>query len=84
VPANANQVFSGQSIADYKNMLRMHFRPDGSLTIYPLGVDRVGRDWRRHVGADAAEPCFAPGAAPPTVRPIDVPLHFDVTGRRMS
>ncbi len=83
-PANANQVFSGQSIADYKNMLRMHFRPDGSLTIYPLGVDRVGRDWRRHVGVDAAEPRFAPGAAPPTVRPIDVPRHFDVTGRRVS
>ena len=41
----ANQVFTGQSIPDYKNLVRMHFAPDGSLTLYPLGVDRVGREW---------------------------------------
>lgn len=82
-PENANQVFTGQSIADYKNMLRMRFRADGSLTIYPLGVDRVGRHWR-HVGPNGAEPRFAPDGAPPTVRPIDAPLHYDVTGGRVG
>jgi hypothetical protein len=83
-PENANQVFSGQSIPDYKNLLRMRLRSDGSLTIYPLGVDRVGRDWQ-HVGSNEAKPRFEPGGTPPEapkVHPIDVPLKFDATGRR--
>jgi hypothetical protein len=80
-PENANQVFSGQSIPDYKNLLRMRLRSDGSLTIYPLGVDRVGRDWH-HVGPDGARPRFAPGGAPPAVHPIDARLEFDAAGRR--
>jgi hypothetical protein len=78
----ANQVFTGQSIPDYKNLLRMRFAPDGSLTIYPLGVDRIGRDWR-HVGGDGSEPRFAPTGAPPSAHPIDVPLHYDPSGRRV-
>ena len=74
---------SGQSIADYKNLLRMRLHSDGRLTVYPLGVDRVGHDWR-HVGRNGAEPKFAPGGAPPTVCPIDAPLHYDVKGRRVT
>ncbi len=84
-PENANQVFSGQSIADYKNMLRMRVRADGGLTIYPLGVDRVGRDWQ-HVEPNAAKPRFEPGGTPPEaprVHAIDGPLEFDATGRRI-
>ena len=74
---------SGQSIADYKNLLRMRLHSDGRLTVYPLGVDRVGHDWR-HVGRNGAEPKFAPGDAPPTVCPIDALLHYDVKGRRVT
>jgi hypothetical protein len=79
----ANQVLLGQSIPDYKNLLRMRFAPDGSLTIYPLGVDRAGRDWQ-HVGGDGPEPRFAPAGAPPAVHPIDAPLRYDATGRRVT
>ena len=77
----ANQVFTGQSIADYKNLVRMRFAADGSLTVYPLGVDRIGRGWRFQ-GRDGVGPRFAPGGAPPVVHPIDEPLRFDATGRR--
>jgi hypothetical protein len=79
----ANEVFTGQSIPDYKNLLRMRFRPDGSLTIYPLGVQRAGRDWR-HVGGDGPEPRFAPQGPAPAAHAIDVPLHYDATGRRVG
>ncbi len=78
----ANQVFTGQSIPDYKNLLRMRFGADGSLTVFALGVDRVGRDWRFQ-GWDGAGPRFEPGGSPPAVHPIDEPLRFDATGRRL-
>ena len=33
-------------IEDYKNFLRLHIDPDGVLTIYPIKIERVPRDWR--------------------------------------
>ena len=80
-PAAANQVFTGQSIADYKNLVRMRFAADGSLTLYPLGVDRIGRDWR-HEGRQDDRARFEPSGAAPQVHPIDGPLTFDASGRR--
>jgi hypothetical protein len=78
---NANQVFSAQSIADYKNFLRLHLAADGALTIYPLGVDRVGREWD-HVDSDGSVPRFAPRHAAPEVALVDEVLHFDGAGNR--
>ncbi|WP_442792141.1 metallophosphoesterase family protein [Micromonospora sp. NBC_01796] len=43
---NLNELFAGQGIEDAKSFLRMRFAPDGSLTIYPVAIDRVGREWR--------------------------------------
>jgi hypothetical protein len=79
----ANQVFTGQSIPDYKNLLRMRFARDGSLTIYPLGVERACRDWR-YAGADATGSRFVPGGAPPVAHAIDEPLRYDAAGRRVG
>ncbi len=78
---NANQVFTGQSIPDYKNLVRMRFAADGSLTLYPLGIDRVGRDWD-HTPDSAPAPLFTPRGAAPAVHAIDVPLRYDASGRR--
>jgi hypothetical protein len=78
---NANQVFTGQSIPDYKNLVRMRFAADGSLTLYPLGVDRAGRDWD-HTPDKAPAPLFTPRGTAPAVHAIDVPLHYDASGRR--
>jgi hypothetical protein len=79
----ANRVFAGQAIPDHKNLLRMRFAADGTLTIHPLGVERAVRDWC-YDGADGARPRFGPGGAPPAAQPIDVPLRYDATGRRVS
>ncbi|TDC72793.1 metallophosphoesterase, partial [Micromonospora sp. KC606] len=43
---NLNELFAGQGIEDAKCFLRMRIAPDGTLTIYPVAVDRVARDWR--------------------------------------
>ncbi len=79
----ANQVFTAQSIPDYKNLVRMRFAADGSLTLYPLGVDRVGRDWD-YTPEQAPAPKFSPRGPAPTARPIDGPLAFDRSGRRSA
>ncbi|MEH0843585.1 metallophosphoesterase [Micromonospora sp. CPCC 205711] len=42
---NVNELFAAQGIEDAKSFLRMRFDPDGSLTIYPVAVDRVNHDW---------------------------------------
>jgi hypothetical protein len=42
-----NEVLLCQSDPDYKNFIRMHIDKHGTLTIYPIGVERVNRknDW---------------------------------------
>jgi len=40
---HANEAFSSLRIEDYKQWLRMHFAPDGTLTLYAIGIDRVSR-----------------------------------------
>ncbi|PRY29451.1 calcineurin-like phosphoesterase family protein [Pseudosporangium ferrugineum] len=43
---NVNELFAGQGIEDSKSFLRMHIAADGTLTIYPLGVDKICRRWQ--------------------------------------
>ena len=43
---NLNELFAGQGIEDAKSFLRLRIDPDGTLTIYPIAVDRVSRDWQ--------------------------------------
>ena len=42
---NANELFAAQRIEDYKCFLRLHLAGDGSLTVYPIGLERVCRRW---------------------------------------
>jgi hypothetical protein len=82
-PENANQVFTGQSIGDYKNLLRMCFHKDGGLTIYPLGVDRICKTWD-YKGAAPAGSRFEPrDGAGPAVKLLEQPLRYDRRGDRV-
>ncbi|MGY0006726.1 metallophosphoesterase family protein, partial [Micromonospora sp. I033] len=38
---NVNELFAGQGIEDSKAFLRFRIDPDGTLTIYPIAVDKV-------------------------------------------
>lgn len=44
---HAEFTFSALHMADYKSFLRFHIKKDG-LTIYPVAIDRVCRDWVTH------------------------------------
>lgn len=41
---------------DQKHFLRLHIQADGALTVYPIGVDRVGRKWTLRPDAPAHAP----------------------------
>jgi hypothetical protein len=55
-----NELFSSQGIADYKNFLRLHIQQNGSLTLYPIKVQRVCRAWRIEAAPRADTPSFTP------------------------
>jgi hypothetical protein len=44
---HSNEAFSSLSIPDWKNFLRMRITADGDLTIYPIGIPKVPRVWRK-------------------------------------
>ncbi|MFJ8579196.1 metallophosphoesterase family protein [Micromonospora sp. NPDC093277] len=43
---NVNELFAGQGIEDSKAFLRIRIDPDGTLTIYPIALDRVSHTWQ--------------------------------------
>ncbi|AVT31261.1 metallophosphoesterase [Plantactinospora sp. BC1] len=43
---NLNELFAGQGIEDAKCFLRLHIAADGTLTGYPVAVDRICRRWQ--------------------------------------
>ncbi|GAA1270091.1 hypothetical protein GCM10009665_68090 [Kitasatospora nipponensis] len=68
---------SGQSIEDHKGFLRLHIAPDGDLTLYPLVLDGICRDW--DLVDDPVLGKRPVPATPPTARLIEDPL---VIGRK--
>ncbi|WP_239075445.1 metallophosphoesterase family protein [Planosporangium flavigriseum] len=72
---NLNELFAAQGIVDYKSFLRLHFDVDGTLTIYPIAVDRVGRRWRAAPDTRADKPWIEP-VRPLTVRLAEKPIRL--------
>lgn len=56
---HSNEAFSSLGIADWKNFLRLKIEADGSLHIYPVGMERVPRKWREENKGDH-EPALLP------------------------
>lgn len=48
------EVYSAQAIQDFKSFLRIRIGADG-VTIYPIGLDRVARDWKAAPGVTTAD-----------------------------
>ena len=63
---------SGQSIEDHKGFLRIHLGTDGNLTVYPLVVDIICRDWRLADNDDGAR--LVPESGLPAVRLLEEPI----------
>lgn len=57
---HAEAAFSSSSIADYKNFIRFHINREGDLTIYPMGVRTVERDWKLNSEGKPGDSWFVP------------------------
>ena len=42
-----NEAFSALKIKDYKNFLRLHIDEEGTLTIFPIKIQKASRNWRK-------------------------------------
>ena len=76
---HANEAYAPLHYAGHKNFLRIRIDATGSLTVYPLGVDRVGRRWRFDPGADSHAPWLKPAGEAPAVRLIEAPVKIQPT-----
>ncbi|HEY6594100.1 MAG TPA: metallophosphoesterase [Asanoa sp.] len=57
---NVNELFAGQGIEDAKCFLRLHIGGDGTLTVYPIGVDKVCHRWRANPSGRDPTPWIEP------------------------
>jgi hypothetical protein len=70
---NLNELYAGQGIEDAKSFLRMHIAADGTLTIHPLGVDRICHRWSADPDGEAHAPWLHP-ETPLAVHRIEPPI----------
>jgi len=73
---HGNEVYAPLHHEDLKNFLRLHFDAGGGLTIYPIGIDHVGRHWKFSPDADAHAPWIVPEGDPPQPHLIESPLKM--------
>ncbi|WP_047863257.1 metallophosphoesterase [Archangium gephyra] len=80
--AHSNEAFISLAIPDFKNFLRLRIDKDGQLTVFPVGLERVPRQWKQtHASphAPAYEP-DDPEATPPEL--IEPPIRVMPRGRQ--
>jgi hypothetical protein len=75
---NLNEVMAGQSIEDYKGFLRMRIAADGTLTIFPVKVEKICREWRPNPDGADTDPWLLP-AQPLTAELIEPPIRVPRT-----
>ena len=67
---HSNEAFSSLRIEDYKNFLRLHIAKDGSLNIFPIGIERVPRRWKPTESTSPYDPQLEPDD------PVATPPHL--------
>ncbi len=72
---HGNEAFAPLHHADLKHFLRLHIGADGALTVYPVGVDRVGRRWRLAPDDAPDAPWFVPTDGEPRAHLIENPVR---------
>ncbi|MDQ6613876.1 MAG: metallophosphoesterase [Actinomycetota bacterium] len=73
---HGNEAFAPLHHQDQKNFLRLHIDTHGTLTIYPVGIERICRRWRYCPDADAGSPWLAPDGPEPKAHLIEAPITF--------
>lgn len=73
---HANEAYAPLHHMDQKNFLRLHIDASGTLTVYPIGIERVCRRWRFRPDDPAYAPWLAPADGPIKTHLIERPLQF--------
>ena len=73
---HGNEAYAPLHHMDQKNFLRLHIDASGGLTLYPIGVDRVGRKWRFDPEGEAHAPWLVAVDVPPRPHLIEPPVEF--------
>jgi hypothetical protein len=74
---HGNEAYAPLHYENYKNFLRMHIDADGGLTVYPVGIDKVGKKWRLCPDAADDAPWFEPDGAEPAPHLIEAPIRIE-------
>jgi hypothetical protein len=72
---HGNEGYAPLHHQDLKHVLRLHIDAAGALTVYPIGIDRVGRKWRYCPDAAAHAPWFEPCDPEPEAHLIEAPIR---------
>ena len=72
---HGNEGYAPLHHADLKHFLRLHVSAGGELTIYPIGIDRVGRHWELRPNDAPEAPWFVP-TSPTVAHLIERPLRL--------
>jgi hypothetical protein len=72
---HSEEAFSALRVEDYKSFLRLHVAKDGTLTIWPLKIERVPRRWRVRRDGDAT-PSRVVAEDPLVVETIEPPIRI--------
>ncbi|WP_051341941.1 hypothetical protein [Pseudonocardia spinosispora] len=71
---NTEELFSAQAIQDYKCFLRLRIAEDGTLTVFPVKIDKVVH-WTFAAEGDTRGPWFRPAdGVPPAPELIEPPI----------
>jgi hypothetical protein len=78
---HSNEAFSALAISDWKNFLRFKIEGNGRLTIFPIGLPKVPKKWKRREGvwkrADGSrKPDYEPEGQPLSPVLIEAPISF--------
>lgn len=73
---NVNELYAGLGWENHASFLRLRLGADGSLTIYPVAIDRISRNWRADPDAPPDASWIAP-KRPIRARLIEPPITID-------
>jgi len=73
---HSNEGYAPLHHMDLKHFLRLHIAADGVLTVYPIGVDHVGRTWELRPDDPPGAPWFVP-SSPIEPHLIEPPIRID-------
>ena len=73
---NDNELFAAQRLEGWKNFLRLHIDGEGVLTVYPVKVADVPKEWRLRQGGEQDDPWLEPQGGPLAPALIEAPVRI--------